>query len=148
MPQTQPSVSSGNIAPQPALQHRFIVQVEGTPIEFSHQACAFGINLAHKELMLMVEQSLTVPTREHVVIQDIIDNPKRLITLEIIDGNSNIIDTIKFRECVIQDHAVDFNYASTKAVVHMMVLSYQQVDLGAGKAASAYASAMSIVGKP
>ena len=140
--------SVGNGIQTPAMQHKFIVRVEGTPQEFTQQSTAFAMNMVQKELMLMVEQSLTSPTREHIVIQDIINNPKRVITLEIMDGKGNVNDTIKFRDCVIHDHAVDFNYANSALVVHIMLLSYSQIDLGAGKAHAAFANAMSIVGKP
>src|SRR5271170_5680520 len=114
---TVPTGAVGNGIQRPAMQHQFIVRVEGTPVEFTQQSVAFAMNMVQKELMLMVEQSLTSPTREHVVIQDWIDNPKRVITLDIMDANGNVNDTIKFRDCVIHDHAVDFNYANSALVV-------------------------------
>lgn len=133
----------------PAMQHQFVVRVEGTPQQFTEQSIAFAMNMAKNEILMIVEQSLTATIREHAVIQDIIDNPDRLITLEIMNPNTGAVnDTIKFQDCVIEDHAVDFNYANVGAVVHILVWSYAQIDLGAGNAASAYASAMSIVGKP
>lgn len=133
----------------PAMQHQFIVRVEGTSQQFTDQTIAFAMNMAKNELLMIVEQSLTATTREHVVIQDIIDNPDRLITLEIMNPNTGLVnDTIQFQDCVIEDHAVDFNYANVGAVAHILIWSYAQIDLGAGKAAAAYASAMSIVGKP
>jgi hypothetical protein len=165
MPQTKPSVSNGSGSVgsssngtsvptvgtgilQPAMQHRFIVRVESTPQEFTAQSISFAMNFAQKELLMMVEQSLGATTREHVVIQDWIDNPKRLVTLDIMDGNNNAIDTIRFRDCIIEQHVVEFNYALSGAVVHILSLSYDKIDLGAGKAASAFASAMSIIGRP
>lgn len=133
----------------PAMQHKFIVRVEGTPQQFSEQTIAFAMNMAKNEMLMIVEQSLTATTREHIVIQDIIDNPDRLITLEIVNPNTGQVnDTIKFIDCMIEDHSVDFNYANVGAVVHILIWSYSQIDLGAGQAASAYASAMSIIGRP
>lgn len=132
----------------PALQHRWIARVEGTPKEFTEQTIACAINLVAKELALLVEQSVTSPTREHVVIQDWIDHPKRVVTLEVHNNNGSVVDTIKFNDCVLVDHVVDFNYGNVGAVVHVLGIKYDNVDLGLGKAQSAYASAMSVVGKP
>lgn len=164
MPQTKPSVSNGNGSTgsngtpvptvgagilQPALQHRFIVRVEGTPQDFTAQSTAFAMNFAQKELLLLVEQSIgAIPRREHVVIQDWIDNPKRIVTLDIMDGNNNVVDTIKFQDCIIDQHVVEFNYGLSGIVVHTLSLTYDKIDLGAGKAQTAYASAMSVIGKP
>lgn len=142
-------VSTGAGAYNPAMQHRFVARVEGTPTEFKDHTCAIAMNFVKKELMMLVEQSLTASTREHIVIQDWIDNPKRIITLEIEDGNGQVVDTIKFRDCVVEDHAIDFNYGNpATSAVHILAISYQKIDLGAGKAQAAFASAMSIVGKP
>lgn len=132
----------------PAMQHQFVVRVEATPPEFSDQSTAFGMNFAKQELMLMVQQSLTTLTREHVIIQDWIDNPNRVVTLEILDSNGAINDTIKFHDVSIEDHQVDLNHASSGAMAHIMILSYSAIDLGGGNAAKAFASAMSIIGKP
>lgn len=150
MPQTQPGVSTGNgnSTSQPATQDRFVVRVEGAPTEFSNQTCAFAMNFVHQELLLLVEQSLNSPTREHVVIQNWIDSPNRVVTFEIVDSNNQIIDTLKFIDTIITDHTVDFNYANQHTAVHILSLSYAKMDLGAGKAQAAYASAMSIIGKP
>ncbi len=165
MPTTKPTVptgintarpgSSGPSAPtpgtgihNPATQHRFVVRVEGTPQQFSMQTCAFAMNFAKQELCMLVEQSLTGQTKEHEVIQDMIDNPGRQITLEILDHAGSVSDTIKFIDCKIEDHSIDFNYASQSSAVHVLIMSYQKIDLGAGKAQAAYASAMSIIGKP
>lgn len=134
----------------PALQHRFIVRVESTPQTFTERSIAFAMNFAKKECVLAVEQSVTSTTREHAVIQDWIDNPKRQVTLELMDHNQNVVDIIKFKETSVEDHAVDFNHGMSGAVVHVLILSYQQIDLGSGgnAAASAFANAMSIIGKP
>ena len=170
MPTTQPSVSTGNgssgqkastqkssgstgsnkpvTGQSSAMQHNFIARVEGTPKEFTEHSVAFAMNLAKKELMMLVEQSVTSPIREHVVIQDWIDNPKRVVTLEILDSQANTVDEIKFLDCVILDHAADFNYGNFAGVVHVLGISYDKIDLGSGKAHQAFASAMSIVGKP
>lgn len=133
----------------PALQHNFIVRVEGTPQDFTNQTVAFAMNLAKKELLMIVEQSLTANTREHVVIQDIIDNPDRVITFDIMNPSTGAPnDTIKFHDCAILDHAVDFNYASSGSVVHILVWEYDQVEMATNKAQTAFANAMSVVGKP
>jgi hypothetical protein len=133
----------------PALQHNFIVRIEGTPQDFSNQSVAFAMNFAKKELLMIVEQSLTANTREHVVIQDMIDNPDRTITFDIMNPSTGAPnDTIKFHDCVIEDHAVDFNYAASGAVVHILVWSYDQIELANNKAQTAFASAMSVIGKP
>ena len=133
---------------QPAMQHHFIVRVEGTPQEFTEQSAAFAANFVRKELIMIVEQSVTATTKEHVVIQDWIDHPKRLITLEITDPSGAIVDTIKFRDCTIADHAVEFNYANVATVVHVLSMNYDKIELGNNKPQSAFASAMSVIGKP
>lgn len=133
---------------RPAMQHRFIIRVESTPKEFSEQMVACAINMVAKEFALLVEQSVTSPTREHVVIQDWINNPKRLVTLEVCDTSGVVMDTIKFIDSEIIDHNVDFNYANVGAVVHVIGAKYDKIDLGSGKAQSAYNSAMSVVGRP
>lgn len=132
----------------PVMQNQFVVRVEGTPPEFSDQSIAFGMNFAKQELMLIVQQSLTASIREHVIIQDWIDSPNRIVTVEILDSNGGINDTIKFLDVSIEDHQVDLNHASSGAIAHIMILSYSAVDLGAGNVAKAYANAMSIIGKP
>lgn len=133
---------------QPAMAFQFIVHVEGTPPDFKLQTVAFAMNFAKKELLLVVEQSINAPTREHIVIQEMIDNPKRLITLEIMDPAMTVVDTIKFTDCVVLNHQVDFSYASVATVLHDVVLSYDKADLGNGTASSAYSSAMSVIGRP
>lgn len=135
----------------PALQsapHKFIVRIEGTPQEFTEQTVALAMNFVKKELILVIEQSLTAQIREHIIIQDLIDHPKRLVTLDITDYVGNVIDTIKFHNCEVADHNLEFNYSSVGLVVHIIAMKYDKIDFGNNKAAAAFASAMSVVGKP
>ncbi len=132
----------------PALQNRFLVTVEATSAEFQSSIVAFGMDFVKKNLLLMVEQTLTAQVREHIVIQDMIDNPKRRITLELLDDQLAIVDTIKFNSCIVIDHQVLLNYASTNSILHDVILSYDSMILGNGSGQNAYNAAMSIIGKP
>lgn len=133
----------------PALQHRFVVSIEATSKEFHQQIIAFGMDFVKKNLLFMVEQSIDAQVKEFVVIQDLIDNPNRQITLELLDDQSNIVDTMKFHGCIVVDHQVLFNYATNNApVIHDVILSYDRMTLGNGAGQHAYNAAMSVVGKP
>lgn len=142
-------IGGSSSIPSPALQHRFTIRVEATPKSFNDQCIALAMNMVAKELVMIVEQSLTNTDREHVVIQNLIDSPGRQVTLEITNGNGAVIDTMKFRDCTVINHTVEFNYASSGVVAHVVNLSYTKVDLvGGGKAHAAFNNAMSIVGRP
>lgn len=134
---------------QPARQRDFRVHVEATPKTFDNQVIALALNMVSKEIVVFVEQSLTNQDREHVIIQNLIDSPGRVVTLDTIDVNGIIIDTIKFRDCSVIGHTVEYNYANSGAVVHIVNLSYTKIDLTSNtKSHAAFNSAMSIVGRP
>lgn len=143
--QASPSIPTG--IPMPALQNRFFVRVEATPQTFMMQTIAFAFNFSKKELLLLVEQSASNPTREHDIILDMIANPGRIVTFESLDMNGKILDTIKFEGTKVIDHHIEFNYALAGAAHHELMMSYDKVDTGNGTSQSAYSSAMSIVGK-
>ncbi len=133
----------------PALQNRFIVRIENTSDEFQQQFVGFAMNLVKKQILVIVEQSLTAQVKEHIVIQDIINDPKkRLVTLEIIDNQTNVVDTIKFHSCAVTDHQIVFDYTSNNPAWHEVEFSYDSLTFGNGSGQTAYNAAMSIIGKP
>lgn len=132
---------------QPVLQRRFGVTVQGTPISFSGQVIATGINLFKKQLLLIVEQS--VSNMEHVTIQNLIDNPGYDIQIELYDDHMNVLETLMFKNCKVTNHQATLDYTSNQPMWHDVEFEYDtfQASSGAANAVkTAYNSAMSIIG--
>lgn len=140
--------SSASLIPMPLIQNRFMVEVTTTPATFTGAMVAAALNLVKKEVTLMVEQSVT--NQEHITVQHLIDNPGFDIKVDLLDTQSNIVDTLLYSDCTVIDHLSILDYAGSGPMMHEIKFEFKTFTASAGGTnliKNAYKSAMSVVGK-
>ncbi len=144
---TNTSPMTSTTIPLPLVQNKFFVHVSNTPQSFSMAVVAVAINLVVKELMIAAEQSTS--NQEHIIVQQLIDNPGFDVEVQLLDGNANVLDALQYIDCKVVDHLMILDYASSNPTNHDIKISFNKFKTlgGSNASQSAYQSAMSVVGK-